>query len=210
MPISSARWSTAASVTDERPDWPSGAAIATAFGLTGSVAELEPVAGAWSNRVFRLVVGDEAYAVKELLDIWREPTWFERIGEAWRFEFAAIEAGVDAPDPVPNPRDGGWRGDVDRNDGSGSAVVRLHRWIDAPPTPNGVASRALAAWSGATLARLHGLAVDVERPDLFPSWTTDAADRWPALVEAAERARPPWLRLVPEATRAIETISTGW
>src|SRR5690606_35693021 len=41
---------------------PSAAAIADAFGLTGAVADLVPVAGAWSNRVYRLEVGGVAYA----------------------------------------------------------------------------------------------------------------------------------------------------
>jgi len=49
---------------------PVAGAVAAAFGLAGAVGPLEPVAGAWSNRVFRLVVGGEAYAVKELRNPW--------------------------------------------------------------------------------------------------------------------------------------------
>jgi hypothetical protein len=193
-------------VTEGHPDWPSATAIAAAFGLRGPIGQLEPVAGAWSNRVFRLVVGDQVFAVKEMLDTWRLPTWFDRVDEAWGVELAAIEAGVEAPEPVPNPSDGSWRADVDREGGADQVTVRLHRWVEADTAPNGVADLPLAVWSGSTLARLHGLDLRTARPELFDSWTTDAADRWPGLVEAAERARAPWLDLARAATPAIGTI----
>lgn len=193
-------------MTESQLGWPSAGAIAAAFDLEGSVGALEPVAGAWSNRVFRLVVGDHAYAVKEMIDTWRLPTWFDRVDEAWRVETAAIDAGIDAPRPVPNRSDGGWRADVDRVDGTDQATVRLHRWVDATTAPNGIADHELAAWSGSTLARLHGLELRTSRPELFDSWSTDAAERWPALLEAADRAEVPWLDLARAATPAIETI----
>jgi hypothetical protein len=186
---------------------PSAAAIADAFGLTGAVADLVPVAGAWSNRVYRLEVGGVAYAVKEVLDLWREDSWFERIDEAWRFELAAIDAGVDAPEPVPNAVTGGWRGDVAREGGPGTAVVRLHRWIDARTAPDGVADRTLAAWSGSTLARLHGLDLRTDRPELFGGWSPDNGARWPSLLEEIERADPPWAALARRADPAVTAIN---
>jgi hypothetical protein len=188
------------------PPPPSARAIAAAFGLAGTVGELVAVAGAWSNRVFRLEVGDAAFAVKELLDTWREPSWFDRLDDAWRFELAAIEAGTDAPEPIPNPADGGWRADVERVGGRETATVRVHRWVDAEPAPPGVASAALATWSGATLARLHALGVVPHRPELFTGWSPEAFDRWASLVAAADDAGVSWLDLAHRATPAVEVI----
>lgn len=187
-------------------DLPSATAIASAFGLRGRVDSMVPVAGAWSNRVFRVVVGGHAYAVKEMVELWREPTWFERVDEAWTVECAALDAGIPAPQPVPNPADQGWRAEVERNDGSGPVSVRVHRWVEADVVPGGVAPVELATWSGSVLARLHLLDLRPRRPELFPPWSTKAADRWPALVEAAGAAGVSWAELAQQASPAVATI----
>jgi Ser/Thr protein kinase RdoA (MazF antagonist) len=189
-----------------RPDWPSVGSITAAFGLSGAAGELEPVRGAWSNRVFRLRVGHTTVAVKEMIDGWKQPGWFDRVDEAWVFELAAFGAGVPAPEPVPNPVDGGWRAEVERCVGDAPATVRLHHWVDADVVPDGVASVELAEWSGSVLARLHGLDVQPRRPDLFPPWSTESADRWPELVEEAVAAGVEWAGLARRASPAVSTI----
>ena len=87
-------------------DAPDPQAVIEAFGLEGPVDGWEPVGGAWSNRVYRLDAGGRRYAVKELRNPWADPRWQEWLAEAWSFEQQAIAAGVDAPQPVPNPADG--------------------------------------------------------------------------------------------------------
>ncbi len=83
--------------------WPATHAIVAAFGLGEHPGELLPVEGAWSNRLFRLAVGTEVFAVKELRNPWGNPRWLEWLDAAWAFEVAALAAGVDAPEPMVNP-----------------------------------------------------------------------------------------------------------
>jgi aminoglycoside phosphotransferase (APT) family kinase protein len=166
--------------------------VLAAFGLAGEVTAYAEVSGGWSNRVWRLSTSRGDYAVKELRNAWGEPRWLEWLAEGWRVERAAIDAGIAAPEPVPAP-DGGCVLDVERADGSGTAPVRLHRWVDAATVPRTVVDLPLAGWVGTTLAALHGLALEPERADLYAgrSGLTTAAI-WPDLVARSRAASAPW------------------
>jgi hypothetical protein len=87
-------------------DVPDPRAVLAAFGLRGEVTALTPVAGAWSNRVWRLAASGGAFAVKELRNPWRDPDWQHWLAEAWQFELRALHAGISMPEPIPNPADG--------------------------------------------------------------------------------------------------------
>jgi Ser/Thr protein kinase RdoA (MazF antagonist) len=168
---------------------------------------MDPIAGAWSNSVFRLEVGCDAYAVKELRNPWADPGWTEWLSEAWAFECAAIEAGVVAPEPIVNPSDGGCLADVEREGGAGVAAVRVHRWVEGAPASLGPATRELARWIGQTIARLHQIDRRARNRAVFPSLNVDNAGRWAELVEAAERAGAPWADLAAEVSGSVEAIA---
>lgn len=184
------------------PAPPQPRAVAAAFRLSGRVGELVPVDGAWSNRVYRLVVGDHAYAVKEMRNPWDIPQWRAWLEEAWAFERLAIDRGVAAPEPVATP-DGGCLAEVDRT-GGGSCPVRVHRWVTAEPAHRAPASRDLAEWAGATLATLHSLSVVPANRSIFPTLSTHSAGRWPGLVEQALAAGVDWAGAAATATRAVD------
>lgn len=117
--------------------WPSARAVVATFGSDGIGARWPPISGAWSNRLFRLVVGTEAFAVKELRNPRSDPRWSEWLDAAWSFELAAIGAGVDAPEPVPNPDGGHCLARVERDGQGPLAPVRVHRWVDGEPAEPG-------------------------------------------------------------------------
>lgn len=166
---------------------PDPTAVAEAFGLVGSVGDLEAVSGAWSNRVYRLSVGDAEYAVKEMRNPWDISYWREWLDEAWRFELSAIAAGVVAPDPVANPSTGGCLAAVAWL-GGGECEVSVHHWVEAEPALLGPATQALARWAGETLAVLHSLAITPSDRSVFPTLNVQNAMRWPSLVNAAAAA----------------------
>lgn len=185
---------------------PDERSVVATFGLRGRVGELVVVSGAWSNRVYRLTVGSDVYAIKEMRNPWEIAQWREWLDEAWRFEQRAIEAGIVAPRPVPAP-DGSCLAEVDRR-GGGSCSVRLHHWVDGTPAPLGPATRELASWAGETLARLHALRVAPANRSVFPSLNTINADRWPLLVAEAASARVPWAPEVAAAAAAVARIAS--
>ena len=185
---------------------PSASAIAAAFGLRGTVGELAAVGRAWSHRVYRLTVGDTAYAVKEMRNPWGEAHWRDWLSEAWAFELLALAAGVRAPAPVPNPTDGSCLALVLRSDESAEVFVRVHRWVEGRPADLGPASLDLAAWVGEALAVMHGLGHHPTQRDVFPSLSFDSAHRWPELVAAARVAGTPWAALVAEAAAPVRAI----
>ncbi len=168
---------------------------------------MRPVPGAWSNRVFRLVVGTDAYAVKELRNPWGDPQNADWLDEAWAFEQLAIAARVAAPEPIVNPDDGGCIAVVARDGDLGTAIVRVHRWVEGQPAPRGAVSRELARWAGETLARMHRLDVKPRRRDAFPTLNVDNARRWPGLVEAARQANPTWFDDMRSAAASVATIA---
>jgi aminoglycoside phosphotransferase (APT) family kinase protein len=77
---------------------------------------------------------------------------------------------------------------VTRAGGAGTVLVRVHRWVDGDPAPEGPVTPAVAEWAGEVLARLHGLAVRPADRSLFPVAAADTAGRWPGLAGAAPAA----------------------
>jgi len=170
---------------------PAAGAVLAAFGLRGPVRSMTPVAGAWSNRVWRLSTVSGCYAVKQLLNPFGETRWRERLDAAFTFELAAQSLGVAMPRPVPTT-DGDCVADVAATDGS-TVPVRVHRWVDGRPMDREPVELPVAAWVGRTLARLHRL--DVRPPDrsVFPSLHTSSVDGWSTLVADASAAGAPWV-----------------
>ncbi len=150
-----------------------------------------PAAGAWSNRVYRLSTDLGSYAVKELLNPGREPSWLDSLHAAWRFELAAQAAGVAIPVPVPSPS-GGCVAWVEQQGRAGPVPVRLHAWVEGTQPGPAPVTRQTASWAGRTLATLHLLGISPADRSLFPVLNTRTADEWPDLVSAARLARVPW------------------
>lgn len=186
---------------------PAAGAVAAAFGLGGTVGEMVEVSGAWSNRAYRLTVGEHAYAVKEMRNPWGAAGWRDWLSEAWRFELLALEAGVRAPEPVPNPEDRTCLATVPLVDATREAFVRVHRWVGGRPADLGPATEELARWSGETLALLHGLEHRPPARDLFPVLSFDSANRWADLVKEAESAGAPWASLMSDVATSVQSIS---
>jgi Ser/Thr protein kinase RdoA (MazF antagonist) len=193
---------------------PDPGSVLRTFALGREVVSMEPVPGAWSNRVYRLTTDTGQFAVKQLLNPWRDPRWAEWLDEAWRFERAAFLAGVAMPEPVPNPATRHWLGQVEastaRRRGSepdASALVRVHRWVDGVPMGSGPAEPAVARWAGQVLAMLHGLEMVPADRSLFPQPDTVTADRWPELVELARRHQAPWADRLEAASGTVEGMA---
>jgi Ser/Thr protein kinase RdoA (MazF antagonist) len=183
-------------VTGSGPD---PRAVLAAFGLPGEVTAYAEVSGGWSNRVWRLATTAGEYAVKELRNAWGEPRWLDWLAEGWRVERAAIAAGVGAPDPVAAP-DGGCVLDVERSDASGTAPVRLHRWVEAATVPRDPVDLPLARWVGASLAAIHALALQPLEPGLYAGRTgLTTAEVWPDLVARSRAAGAAWAGALEDA-----------
>ncbi|MFN8147441.1 MAG: aminoglycoside phosphotransferase family protein [Candidatus Nanopelagicales bacterium] len=163
--------------------------VLRAFALPGDVVDHEPVPGGWSNTVLRLRTTDGSYAVKVVRNPWGEPRWRDWLAEGFRLELAARAAGVAVPDPVTAP-DGSVVVDVPVD--GGTVPVRLHRWVEGSRTvPREPVDDALARWVGATLARVHGLALRPADASVYAGrWGATRADVWPDLV--ARSAGAPW------------------
>lgn len=171
---------------------PDPRAVLAAFGLPGAVTAYAEVSGGWSNRVWRLSTTHGDLAVKELRNAWGEPRWLDWLAEGWRVERAAIDAGIAAPAPVPAP-DGGCLAEVPRVDCSGTAPVRVHRWVEAATVPRDPVDLPLARWVGRSLASLHGLALQPTEPGLYAGRTgLTTADVWPDLAARSRAAGAPW------------------
>jgi aminoglycoside phosphotransferase (APT) family kinase protein len=176
--------------------------------LQGPATEWAPVGGAWSNRVYRLTGAGRRFAVKEMRNPWADPRWQEWLTASWSFEQRAIAAGVAAPEPVPNPADGGCLAWVRRSDPAlPPAAVRLHHWVAGDPVRQKAVSPATALWAGRVLAALHGLRVRPQDRDLYPFPNTDTADRWADLIATAERHGAPWSHLLSAAAPAVSLIA---
>jgi aminoglycoside phosphotransferase (APT) family kinase protein len=165
------------------------------------------VAGAWSNRVYRLETGRGAFAVKALCNPWADDRWHEWLAEAWSFELRAIAAGVPAPEPIPSVADGSCLAWVAATGGGERVPVRVHRWVDGVPAPDRPVENAVSDWAGRVLARLHALGIWPADRSVFPVATTETADRWPALCEAARRAAAPWVDRLDAVRAAVEAAA---
>lgn len=180
--------------------------VAAAFRLPGRVLRLEPVGGAWSNRVFRLVTDRGSYALKELRNPREDPYWLGALEAAWEFELVAARAGVAMPVPVaaPGGRCLAWvRREGAAPSSQDPAPVRLHRWVDGRPAGTGPVDGSMARWAGRTVAVLHGLGCTPPDPGVFPAPTTDSAGGWPRLVDLARRLRPEWVDPLVSAAPAV-------
>lgn len=166
---------------------------------------MRPVAGAWSNRVYRLETTAGAYAVKELLDPWGERRFGERLAAAWEVELAAIAAGVAAPEPVAAPGGGPVAG-IGRGGGP-DACVRVHSWAPGTPAGSGPVAAGVARWAGGLLARLHGMGLRPRDRGVFPVPDATVAGEWPRLADAAARAGAPWAAALCAAGPGAETIA---
>ena len=191
-------------------DAPLPRAVLSSFGLPGRVTDMVPVPGAWSNRLYRLTTDRGAYAVKQMLNPWRDPLWRDWLEAAWQFEQLAWRAGVSMPEPISNPADGGCLAWVSSASSMSRVPVRVHVWVDGTTPGSGPVNLGVAQWAGETLAALHRLDVKAVNRERFPVMTTDTADRWPELVEAAEAAGAAWaaqLRGVLAAVRQIADLA---
>jgi hypothetical protein len=79
--------------------------------------------------------------------------------------------------------------------------------VDGARAPDGPVDDGVADWAGRVLATLHGLRLDPGDPTVFPVPTTETADRWPELCEAAHRAGVTWADCLDHAAAAVATAA---
>ena len=134
-------------------------------------------------------------AVKELRNAWGEPRWLEWLAEGWRLEQAAIARGIAVPAPVPAPDGGLPAATCSRTDGSGTAPVRVHRWVESATVPARAGRpRRSRAGSAARSRALHGLALQPTSPTSTPGASgsrppTSGPISWPGRVRPGRRGR---------------------
>jgi Ser/Thr protein kinase RdoA (MazF antagonist) len=161
------------------------ARVAGAFGLGASRGPLAPVAGAWSNRLWRLETERGAFAVKELRGS-AAAGWRRRLRDAMAVERATWAAGTVPMAQPMTAAAGGWLAEV-ATTGGGRATVRCHRWVPGTPAAALAPGPALAADVGRSLAAIHALDLPT------PATTTH---------EVAPLPLHAWNRLVAEARQA--------
>jgi aminoglycoside phosphotransferase (APT) family kinase protein len=186
---------------------PDPAAVLDAFGIAGRPVEMVEVAGAWSNRVYRLTTDSSRFAVKEMLNPWGDAGWRDWLEVAWRYELQAYAAGIEMPEPIPNPVDGGCLAWIDGPDDGDLIAVRVHRWVSGRPHDAGPSSRPVAEWAGRVLAVLHGLDPRPVEVAGLPSRDRETVERWPELVSLAQSARARWTGLLVQAEPVVRTIA---
>ena len=169
-------------------------AVLDALGVPGPAVSAEPVAGGWSNAVWRVATASGEYAVKQLRNAWGEPRWLEWLGEGWRVERAALAAGIRAPEPVVPPGSDACEVWV------GGTAYRAHRWVEASVVPRAPVGPEFARWTGESLAVLHGLALRPMQPSLYAGRVgLTTAEHWPPLIARASGAGVPWARDLEES-----------
>jgi hypothetical protein len=157
------------------------ARLADAFALGLPQRPLVPVAGAWSNRLWRLETTQGRFAVKELRRPAAAGGWSQRLEAAMAVEHAAWTAGaVPMAEPVA-AAGGGWLAEVATAAGD-RATVRCHRWVPGTPATTLAPCRTVAADVGRSLAAIHtlGLAAGTTATGLDPlpvaAWHQTASD----------------------------------
>jgi hypothetical protein len=158
--------------------------VCAAFGLTARPgAALIPVSRGAMGRIWRLDLGAERYAVKELF--WESDE--ESVRPEVTFTAHLESAGIRLPGSLPG-RDGRFLQEL--TPGHGGGWLRLYRWIDGVPVD--LADPGLAAAIGALAARLHALA----RPDrgAVDPWydTVPGPATWDQLADAARGQGASW------------------
>lgn len=174
-------------------------ALLSEFALPAELSAVDEVGRAWSNRVWSVRTSCGRYAVKELLNPWRDPLWREWLEEAIRFERHAVAVGVHAPQPLLT--------------GSGAALVdidgrtfRVHEWMEnSRPCPDGAVTEQIARAIARDLAMMHGLQFAPTRQDVFPTPTAATCDGWPELVEQLQRVGSPYAQ---NAARILPDVAT--
>jgi Ser/Thr protein kinase RdoA (MazF antagonist) len=82
--------------------------------------------------------------------------------------------------------------------------VRLHRWVQGTRPSVTDVDLDLAAWSGRTLATLHGLRLQPLDASLFPVPSTGSVAAWPDLLVEAWSAGAPWASLLAATADAVD------
>ena len=158
--------------------------VCAAFGLTAEPgAALIPVSRGAVGRIWRLDLGAERYAVKELF--WESDEESARTEAAFTAQLES--AGVRLPGSLPG-RDGRFLQELAPADGGG--WLRLYRWMDGVPVD--LADPGLAARIGGLAGRLHALG----RPDggAVDPWydTVPGPATWDQLADAARGQGAGW------------------
>jgi Ser/Thr protein kinase RdoA (MazF antagonist) len=158
--------------------------VCAAFGLTaGPGASLIPVSRGAVGRIWRLDLGADRYAVKELF--WEADE--ESVGPEVTFTAHLESAGIRLPGSRPG-RDGRFLQELDPDHGGG--WLRLYRWIDGVPVD--LADPGLAARIGDLAGRLHALAPPAR--DAVDPWydRVPGPATWDQLAEAGRGQGADW------------------
>ena len=176
--------------------------VCSLFGIAGGTsAVLTPVARGAVGRIWRLDVGAERFAVKELFD---EPD-VTAVGSETRFTAHLAAAGVPLPRSLPTP-DGRFVVTA------GGHHLRLYQWVDGKPVDLDGAE--VPERLGELLGRLHANALPPSG-DVDP-WYEVAPDQgsWAPLARRAERV--PWgprlvaaLDLIAELSALVTPMAPG-
>src|SRR5215831_10947093 len=173
--------------------------ICAAFGLPEVPgAEIIPVSRGAMGRIWRLDLGVDRFAVKEL--------FWEASEESARNEAELTPhleaAGVRLPASVPGPS-GRFVATLPADAGGG--WLRLYRWIDGVPVD--LAGAGVAARVGGLLGRLHACALP-PRGEADPWYDTvpDPA-AWDQLADSALAHRAPWAASLAERAGLLRELS---
>ena len=173
--------------------------ICAAFGLVEVPgAALSSVSRGAMGRIWRLDLGANRFAVKELFWEASEESARREAGLTADLEAAGIRLPASVPGPggcfvarLPADSGGGW--------------LRLYRWIDGVPVD--LADAGLAARIGSLLGRLHACALP-PRSEADPWYDTvpDPAT-WDQLADSALAYRTPWAASLAERAGLLRELS---
>jgi len=173
--------------------------ICAAFGLPEVPgAAIIPVSRGAMGRIWRLDLGTDRFAVKEL--------FWEASEESARREAeltAYLEAaGIRLPASVPGP---GGCFVASLPAGSGGGWLRLYRWVDGVPVD--LTNAGVAARVGGLLGRLHAC-VPPPHGEADPWYDTvpDPAS-WDQLADCARANRAPWAASLAERAGLLRELS---
>ena len=173
--------------------------ICAAFGLPDVPgAAITPVSRGAMGRIWRLDLGADRFAVKELF--WDADEEVARNEAELTAHFEA--AGIRLPASVPGA-DGSFVARLPADAGGG--WLRLYRWIDGEPVDLGDAR--VAAPVGRLLGRLHACALPA-RGEADP-WYDTVADpvTWDQLAGSALAHRAPWAASLAGRTGLLRELS---
>jgi len=173
--------------------------VCAAFGLPDVPgAAITPVSRGAMGRIWRLDLGVDRFAVKEL--------FWEASEESARHEAeltAHLEAaGIRLPASVPGP---GGRFVATLPADAGGGWLRLYRWVDGGPVD--LADAGIADRVGGLLGRLHACALPPRGED--DPWYDTVPDpaTWDQLADSALAHRAPWAASLAERTGLLRELS---